>query len=640
MGPLTLSCPHCGAALALGAMACFRCGRMVDADGKGGTTGGGALPTELQTLAKAGLLENQWRLIRPIGQGKTGIVWEAQDVALDRRVAIKILHESLGSSPSQVNRFEREARVLAMLDHPNLTPVLGSGRFEGRPFTVMRLLSGRTLAELMHQRGGKLSLSEVSFCVLPVCDALQALHDAKVVHRDLKPSNVFVDDESRVTLLDLGQAFESGSDLTRTGELVGAAEYLSPEQISGRAVDGKSDVYALGCLMHELFTGRPPFTGDLAEVLVAHATAPRPSAEGLPPGVGAVVVKMLAVAPEARPGLAEVRAVLSPHAPAALQLPPMVLPERERRRGSHGVEREPDTTPVDPPEALTKPMPALVDETTRAMPALRDDSTSVVALPLALREPQTREAPPRPLEDESTVQGQALSTRPFPALVREQVTRPTAKPLTRGVMLAMAVVAGLVAFVVIASMAQPPEPVPPPVRVDAPKVAVQVNVEPPAPNAPPGPPPEAVSTPVPPPPLPHIEERKVTVNAAPPTDTPPKRGRTPNRSAVPKGAVRIITTVGLDEITCRLWIDGALVGPTPYVSGLLRKGEHVLRAECPGWPPEELIWPFPSPEKQKVGVLVELVIGGVNLGADRPMQEERSPAEDRVCKGGGVGCEP
>lgn len=602
-------------------MACFRCGRMVDADGKGGTTGGGALPTELQTLAKAGLLENQWRLIRPIGQGKTGIVWEAQDVALDRRVAIKILHESLGSSPSQVNRFEREARVLAMLDHPNLTPVLGSGRFEGRPFTVMRLLSGRTLAELMHQRGGKLSLPEVSFCLLPVCDALQALHDSKVVHRDLKPSNVFIDDESRVTLLDLGQAFESGSDLTRTGELVGAAEYLSPEQIAGRAVDGKSDVYALGCLMHELFTGRPPFTGDLAEVLVAHATAPRPSAEGLPAGVGAVVVKMLAVAPEGRPGLAEVRAALRAHAPAALQLPPMVLPERERARTSHKIEREPDTTPANPPEALTKPMPALAQETTRAMPALR-------------------EPPTRQLEEESTVQGQALSTRPFPALVREQVTRPTARPLTKGVVLALSVVAGLLIFVVVASMAQPPEAVPPPVRVDAPKVAVQVNVEPPAPNAPPGPPPEAVSTPVPAPPLPNIEERKVTVNAAPATDKPPKRGRTPNRSAVPKGAVRIITTVGLDEIACRLWIDGQSVGPTPYVSGLLRKGEHVLRAECPGWPPEELIWPFPAPEKQKVGVLVELVIGGMNLGADRPMQEERSPAEDRPCKGGGAGCEP
>src|SRR6185436_19640598 len=201
-------CQHCGAQLALGAVACFRCGRMVDAEGKGGTTGGGSMPTELQTLAKAGLLENQWRLLKPLGQGKAGVVWEAQDVALDRRVAVKVLHEAHAGSAEHVARFEREAKVLAGIDHPNLTPVLGSGRFEGRPFVVMRLLTGRTVAEMMHQRGGKLSLAEVSYCVLPLCDALQALHDAGVVHRDLKPSNVFVSDDSRVTLLDLGQAFE------------------------------------------------------------------------------------------------------------------------------------------------------------------------------------------------------------------------------------------------------------------------------------------------------------------------------------------------------------------------------------------------------------------------------------------------
>src|SRR5262245_33571651 len=113
---MTRLCQHCGAALALGAIACFRCGRMVELEGRGGTTGEGALPTELQTLAKAGLLENQWWLIRPIGQGKSGVVWEGHDVALDRRVAVKVLHESLLSSPEQVARFEREARVLAGLD--------------------------------------------------------------------------------------------------------------------------------------------------------------------------------------------------------------------------------------------------------------------------------------------------------------------------------------------------------------------------------------------------------------------------------------------------------------------------------------------------------------------------------------------
>ncbi|MBK7862341.1 MAG: protein kinase [Archangiaceae bacterium] len=306
-----------------------------------GTTGSGnsALPTELQTLAKVGLLENQWRLVKPIGQGQSGVVWEAHDISLDRRVAVKVMHQATAESPGQVARFERETRVLATLEHPNLTPVLGSGRLGGRPFVVMRLLLGRTLAELMHARGGKLTEAEAAYCLLPVCDALAALHEAKVVHRDLKPSNVFVSDDGTVTLLDLGQAFETGSELTRTGEMHGNAEYLSPEQIAGRGVDPQSDVYALGCLLHELLLGRPPFTGELAEVLEQHGSAPRPTALALGSGpLAEVLVRMLQVDPRARPALGEVRAALVPFAPAQLQLPAMALP-RTRTSDKHRVAR-------------------------------------------------------------------------------------------------------------------------------------------------------------------------------------------------------------------------------------------------------------------------------------------------------------
>lgn len=618
---MTRACQHCGAHLALGAVACFRCGRMVDVEGRGGTTGGGSMPTELRTLAKAGLLEGQWRLVRPIGQGTSGVVWEAHDVALDRRVAVKVLHETLAASADQIGRFEREARVLAKLDHPNLTPVLGSGRFEGRPFTVMRLLEGRTVAELMHQRGGKLSLPEVSFCLLPVCDALQALHDSSVVHRDLKPSNVFIGLDGRVTLLDLGQAFEAGSELTRAGELVGAAEYLSPEQIASRTVDARSDVYALGCLMHELLTGRPPFTGELQAVLAAHATAPRPSATALPEGVGAVVVKMLDVAPQQRPALGDVRAVLQAYAPHALELPPMVLPDRERLRTTHRVDREPDTTP-QAREANTMPTgPTVLEERTTVAKAPLMDADEVAQKTKQLA----------PLQVEPTVVGRAVPR------VREVVTRPTERPLSPRGMLTMAVAAAVLVAAVMIGMAQKPEAAPVPVRVDQPKVAVEVKVTPPAPSAPPGPPPEATTSPGPLPTLPRLDEKKVVVNAAAPTATPPKRGRVPNRSTVPKGQVRVITTLGLDEISCRLFIDGKYVGKTPYLSQTLRKGEHSLWAECPGWPLEELIYPFPAPEKQKVGFLVEFPVG-TGL-ATRPMQEERAAREDSACSSGGAGCE-
>ena len=330
-------CQHCGAQLAVGAVACFRCGRLVaraeDAAGTGASMV--AAPTHLGTVARADLLENQWRLVKLLGQGAVGEVWQAQDVTLDRPVAVKLMHEALAKNAGQVARFEREARVLASLEHPNLLPVLGIGRMGERPFLVTRLLQGKTLAELMHQRGGRLSPAEAARVLGAICDALACLHAAQIVHRDLKPSNVFVGDDKRVTLMDLGSALELGSELTRTGELLGTPGYLSPEQISGsRALDGKSDVYGLGCLLYEILTGAQPFIGEPAQVISAHQTAVRPDAavHGAPPALALLAQNAMALAPAERPTALEFKTQLEtflpdeePTSPFALALLPAAV---------------------------------------------------------------------------------------------------------------------------------------------------------------------------------------------------------------------------------------------------------------------------------------------------------------------------
>jgi serine/threonine protein kinase len=640
---------------------------MVDALASGGTTGGGAaLPTELKTLAKVALLEGQWRLVKPIGQGKSGVVWEAHDVTLDRRVAVKVMHEALTSSPAQVARFERETRVLATLEHLNLTPVLGSGRWQGRPFVVMRLLVGRTVAELMHARGGKLPLGEAAFCLLPVCDALKALHDTGVVHRDLKPSNVFISDEGAVTLLDLGQAFESGSDLTRTGEVQGAAEYLSPEQIAGRPANPSSDVYALGCLLYELLMGSPPFTGELPEVLMAHSTAPRPTPSALgAPAVGAMVVKMLSVDPLNRPQLSEVRAGLAPH----VQLPPLALPSSPRVPSSPGLKGTPQarSSPpaprVEPTDGIeptglsrTAVTPAREAQPTALDPVRREGPTDerVTGPHLATpeRERETvevvalkREEPSGPAEPTTPGPAPASSAQAEPdgtrmqqqALIRrEKETQPNERPLSRSALTVLAVAAVAVLGFVALGLSQGEPAPPPPVRVDAPYVVVELKKAEAVPPAA-----ATTASSVPPPAVARFEERKETVNSAP-YDAPVRRGRVANRTPPARGYVRIITTVGGNEIPCRLFVDGRWVGHTPYLSPLLRKGEHALRAECLGWPVEDLVWPFPQPERQKQGMVIEIPLGAEGLEAEarRPMPEEDEHADDPPWCPNGQPCVP
>jgi serine/threonine protein kinase len=209
------------------------------------------------------LLDHRYQLIRQIGKGGMGEVWQARHVQLDRPVAIKfLLHEEGGP------RFKREAQAIVSIRHSGVVDVLDFGETEqGVPYFVMELLEGETLALRVH-RQGPLSWAFVRNIVLEVSDALAHAHAAGVIHRDLKPSNVIVLDRppprgSSTKLIDFGIAKLLDDDkprLTRTGYIQGTPAYMSPEQVTGEPVDARTDVYGLGCLMYFLLSGRKPFS--------------------------------------------------------------------------------------------------------------------------------------------------------------------------------------------------------------------------------------------------------------------------------------------------------------------------------------------------------------------------------------------
>ena len=213
-----------------------------------------------------------------LGQGGMGRVYRAHDTVLHREVAIKALTRDLAGDETTLRRFEREARLLATVNHPNIAAIHGLHVFEGRPYLVMELVEGATLDERIGR--GALPPSDVVPLVRQVAEALEEAHGRGIVHRDLKPSNVKVGRSGRVKVLDFGLARRVSTangaetslsgNLTREGTILGTVPYMSPEQARGEEVDGRSDVWALGCLLFEMLSGQRPFQGrTVTEVLAS-----------------------------------------------------------------------------------------------------------------------------------------------------------------------------------------------------------------------------------------------------------------------------------------------------------------------------------------------------------------------------------
>ncbi len=238
-------------------------------------------------------------------------VWEAGDDVLGRSVAVKVLLPELAADPTFIERFRREAIAAARLAHPNIVSTFDTGVDHGQAFIVMELVEGRTLRDVLVERG-PLASSEASAIAAQVAGALHYAHEAGIVHRDVKPANILLSGDGRVKVADFGIAkaalVDGGStdfDLTGTGMVVGTAKYLSPEQFEGLPVDRRSDVYALGVVLYEMLCGRPPFTGgtDMA-IGIKHVEAkplsPRQVRAGIPRPLEAVVMRAMAKSADKR----------------------------------------------------------------------------------------------------------------------------------------------------------------------------------------------------------------------------------------------------------------------------------------------------------------------------------------------------
>jgi Tfp pilus assembly protein PilF len=252
-----------------------------------------------------------YRIVEQLGSGGMATVYKAYHAALDRFVAIKVMHPAFKGDTNFMARFQREARVVAKLDHPNIVPVYDFSEHAGSPYLVMRFIEGETLKARLNQ--AQLPLPEILDVISPVGEALTYAHEQGVLHRDIKPSNVLLARDGRIFLTDFGLAriVQAGeSSLTRDA-LVGTPYYISPEQAIGKSeLDARTDIYSFGVVLYELFTGRVPFQSDTPFAVIhdhIYTPLPLPSSvnPNLPPALERVLLKALAKDPDDRHSTAD-----------------------------------------------------------------------------------------------------------------------------------------------------------------------------------------------------------------------------------------------------------------------------------------------------------------------------------------------
>jgi eukaryotic-like serine/threonine-protein kinase len=405
---------------------------------------GTTTPGQQRSSDSGGRMAGEYRLLRKLGEGGFGAVYEAEHPLLKRRAAVKVLHRVADKDSDAVLRFISEAQAVNQIRNRHIVDVFSFGRLsDGRHFYVMDLLDGVPLDRWLKQQG-RLSVQMALQLLTPIADALDLAHGAGIVHRDLKPQNIFLawepSGETVPKLLDFGMAklLAESPVHTVSGTPIGTPLYMSPEQARGEKVDNRSDVYALGVLCYELLTGQLPFVGDTTvAVLMAHIIQPPPNVSeagaDVSPLLDAPLLRMLDKNPTARPASAgEAVAALrraAEQAGISVGSGPLRLERPAPQISGEHVRADADTLLDD--AALTEPAPLMTTSTTLAARPLWPFAVGLIVLGallgfVVLRGPAAAPAP------EPSAAPLPASAPPEPLAVSPPVTSGQAPPQSDG----------------------------------------------------------------------------------------------------------------------------------------------------------------------------------------------------------------
>ncbi|HMA41567.1 MAG TPA: protein kinase [Gemmatimonadales bacterium] len=525
---------------------CFACG--ADQTG-GGVDAQASGPVEALQARLQRLVQGKYEIIRLVGKGGMGAVFLAQDLTLEREVAIKVLPPDFSTDPQVIKRFQQEAKTAAKLDHNNIIPIYRVESEEGLNYFVMKYISGTSLEDVLESKQ-PLTYDYVQRILWEAACALGHAHSRGVVHRDVKPANIMFDHDGRVMLTDFGisKALQSASGLTGTGMIIGTPHYMAPEQAKGQPVDGRADQYSLGVVGYRLLAGSLPFSGDSVHtILYKHIfeEAPRVSAlrKDIPRFLTDPIQRALSKDPVERfPTMEEFATAIWPEQPVSA------------------------TGKATPRPVLQRPAPGA----RTGAPVTADAPTEHVASAAA--------APTTPLP--------SMRGRPAPA------ARPAKRSSRAGLWVLLAVVAvGAGGYVWWSgrntagtgdgepSATTPPAA--PPAANPAPAATPQsLSVATQTPNT------TATAVVAPPSPAPPASDRRATTPQRQPQRQPPARQAPPpvvqpppqQAPAEEQGSLTIDS-----DPSGEVFIDGVDVGPTPLVNYALKPGTHQLRIEAPGY---------------------------------------------------------
>jgi len=378
-----MQCPSCHAENEDAVDTCFTCGAVLRAS-----------PA---TIRRGSIIASRYEVLSPLGRGGMGMVFKAHDRVLDEIVAVKTLRYDAAGQPEIARRFRSETRLARKVRHKNVCAIHGYGEEAGLRYIAMQFIEGVDLRRVLREKG-RLPPKEAFDTVISVARGLEAIHKAGVIHRDLKTANIMIDNNGVVRVMDFGVAKQFGAETTSAGAVIGTPEYMSPEQGRGQPVDYRCDIYSLGVVIYEVFSGAVPFRGDTPiAIILKHLNDPPPFdgllALGVPPAVLPILAKALAKDPADR--YQATHDLLEALEEARFECYPLEAPVPAARAGGMSATRprvaacavaddEPGLTPV-PVAKATSVAPVeetIAERATAAMPSASPEARPRGARPL------------------------------------------------------------------------------------------------------------------------------------------------------------------------------------------------------------------------------------------------------------------